>query len=336
MTRRLRTGGILSVTLLLGSAGVPPSAPADIERLDPAIDALIPRDATIDLLAQGFQWAEGPVWRARAGDLLFSDVPGNTIYRWSASDGISVFLRPSGLAAGEPAGHELGSNGLTLDGDGALVMADHGNRQVARLDETLWTKVILADRFESKRLNSPNDLAYGPDGALYFTDPPFGLRGLNGSPVKELPHSGVYRLARDGTLTLLTSELDFPNGIAFAPDGRTLYVSNADAKRPIWMAYDVTADGTIARGRVFFDAAHLVREGRAGVPDGLRVDQDSNLFATGPGGVLVLNSRGTHLGTIRTGQRTANCAFGDDGSTLYITANDRLLRIRLTTKGHGF
>ena len=179
--------------------------------------------------------------------------------------------------------------------------------------------------------NSPNDVAYRSNGDLYFTDPPFGLRGLNNDLAKELPHSGVYRLSKTGEVTLLTTELEFPNGIAFSPDERTMYVSNADSKRPIWMAYEVTPDGRAQKGRVFFDATELVRQGRRGVPDGMRVDRHGNLFAAGPGGILVIDPTGRHLGTIQTGQPTANCAFGDDGSTLYITANDRLLRIRLTT-----
>ena len=307
-----------------------------IERLDPAIDALIPRDARLEELARGFSWSEGPVWRPRTGDLLFSDVPRNTIFRWKQGEGLSVFLRPSGSTGPNPPGRELGSNGLTLDATGAVVMADHGNRQVARLNDSLFTKVTLADRFDGKRLNSPNDVAYRSNGDLYFTDPPFGLRGLNTDPAKEQPHSGVYRLTKDGTVTLLATDLGFPNGIAFSPDERTLYVSNADSRRPIWMAYDVQPDGRLARGRVFFDASELVRQDRRGVPDGMRVDQRGNLFAAGPGGILVIDPTGKHLGTIQTGQPTANCAFGDDGSTLYITANDRLLRIRLTTKGRGF
>ena len=307
-----------------------------IERLDPAIDALIPRDARLEELARGFSWSEGPVWRPRTSDLLFSDVPRNTIFRWKQGEGLSVFLRPSGSTGPNPPGRELGSNGLTLDATGAVVMADHGNRQVARLNDSLFTKVTLADRFDGKRLNSPNDVAYRSNGDLYFTDPPFGLRGLNTDPAKELPHSGVYRVMKDGTVTLLATDLGFPNGIAFSPDERTLYVSNADSRRSIWMAYDVQPDGRLARGRVFFDASELVRQGRRGVPDGMRVDQRGNLFAAGPGGILVIDPAGKHLGTIQTGQPTANCAFGDDGSTLYITANDRLLRIRLTTKGRGF
>ena len=311
-----------------------PVAIGDVERLDPALDRLVPRDARIEVLADGFQWAEGPVWKD--GALLFSDVPGNVIHRWKEGEGVSVFLRPSGYAGPNPPGREHGSNGLTLDARGALVMADHSNRQVAQLDETRFKKTTLADRYEGKRLNSPNDLVYRANGDLYFTDPPFGLARLDDDPAKELAHNGVYRLTPDGALTLVARDLGFPNGIAFSPDGRTLYVSNADAKRPIWMAYDVAADGSLARGRVLFDASAQVHEGRPGVPDGLKVDREGNLFAAGPGGVYVLSPEGRHLGTIRTGQPTANVAFGEDGRTLFVTANHQLLRVRLTTTGAGF
>jgi len=307
-----------------------------IERLDPALDALVPRDARIEKLAEGFQWSEGPVWRKSGGYLLFSDIPSNTIFRWKDGEGISVFLRPAGYTGPTPFGRELGSNGLTFDANDKLVMADHGNRQVARLNDSLYTKTTLADRWEGKRFNSPNDLVYHPNGDLYFTDPPYGLDGTNDSKAKELPYNGVYRLRPNGELTLLTKDLTFPNGIAISPDLKTLYVAVSDAKKPLWMAYDIQPDGTIAHGRVFFDPAALVAQGRIGSPDGMKVDRSGNLFATGPGGVLVFSPSGKHLGTIVTGERTANVAFGDDGSTLYMTADHKLMRVRLTTKGLGF
>jgi gluconolactonase len=307
-----------------------------IERLDPALDALVPRDARIEKLADGFQWTEGPVWRKRAGDLLFSDIPNNTINRWKESEGISVYLRPAGYSGPTPFGRELGTNGLAFDANDKLVVADHGNRQIARINESNFTRTTLADRYEGKRLNSPNDLVFHPNGDLYFTDPPYGLDGINDSKAKELPFNGVYRLKPNGELTLLTKELTFPNGIAISPDARTLYVAVSDPKKPLWMAYDIQADGTIARGRVFFDPAPLVVAGRIGSPDGMKIDRGGNLFATGPGGVLVFTPAGKHLGTIITGERTANVAFGDDGSTLYMTADKTLMRIRVTAKGLGF
>jgi gluconolactonase len=307
-----------------------------VERLDPALDALVPRDARIEQLGAGFDWSEGPVWRRSGGYLLFSDIPRNTIHKWREGEGVTVFLRPAGHAGSSPPGRELGSNGLTFDAQDRLVMADHGNRQIARLDESNFTKTTLADRYQGKRLNSPNDLAYRSNGDLFFTDPPYGLTGLDRDPAKELPHNGVYRLSASGELTLLTTELSFPNGIALSPDERTLYVANSDPQRAIWMAYDLAPDGSISRGRVLFDATPLARQGRRGAPDGFKVDRAGNLFATGPGGVLVITPDGRHLGTIVTGQATANCAFGDDGSTLYITADSLLLRVRLATRGAGY
>jgi gluconolactonase len=307
-----------------------------IERLDPALDALVAPDAKIEQLAQGFQWAEGPVWRRKGGYLLFSDVPANTIFKWKEGEGLTVFLRPSGFTGPNPFGRELGSNGLTVDASETLFMADHGNRQVARLDEAKFTKTTLAAKFGDKRFNSPNDLVVKSNGDVYFTDPPFGLKGLNSDPAKELTQNGVYRIKPSGEITLLTSELGFPNGIAFSPDEKTLYVSNADAKRAVWMAYEVKSDGTLGAGRVLFDATPLAAAGRKGVPDGMRIDKGGNLFAAGPGGILVITPQGRHLGTIVTGQPTSNCAFGDDGRTLYMTANDRLMRVKLRTTGSGF
>ena len=325
--------------LLVGTAtlGAQSSAPVGrIERLDPAFDALVPSGARIELLAEGFDWTEGPVWRKSGGYLLFSDIPRNAINRWKAGEGITTFLRPAGYSGAAPAGRELGTNGLAFDAQDKLVMADHGNRQIARLNDSIFTRSTLADRYDGKRLNSPNDLVFHPNGDLYFTDPPYGLDGNNASKVKELPFNGVYRLKPTGELTLLTKDLTFPNGIAISPDAQTLYVAISDASNPRWMAYDIQPGGTIARGRVFFDAAPLVARGGRGAPDGMKVDARGNLFATGPGGVLVFSPAGKHLGTIVTGERTANVAFGDDGSTLYMTADHKLMRIRLTTKGLGF
>lgn len=307
-----------------------------IERLDPALDSLLATDAQLEKLADGFEWSEGPVWRKSGGYVLFSDVPRNTIYKWQERVGLTVFLRPAGYTRPNPPGRELGSNGLTFDANDSLVMADHGNRQIARLNEAKFTKTTLADRYDGKRLNSPNDLVYASNGDLYFTDPPFGLFKLDADSAKELRHNGVYRLTPSGALTLVTTELGYPNGIALSPDEKTLYVANADAEKPVVAAYALQPGGSAMPGRVFFDATPLVRAGRKGVPDGMKVDQRGNVFLTGPGGVLVLSPTGKHLGTIVTGQPTANCAFGDDGSMLYITANDRLLRIRTRTKGLGF
>jgi gluconolactonase len=329
----------VSTTTSLPAAAAAPRAVAAgsrIERLDPAFDALVPAGAFIEKLADGFDWTEGPLWRRDKGYLLFSDIPKNTIYKWKDGEGISVFLRPAGYTGTTPFGRELGANGLTVDAMGRLVVADHGNRGIARWSDSLYTRTVLADRYEGKRFNSPNDLVYAPNGNLYFTDPPYGLRGLNADSAKELPFNGVYRLAPNGTLTLLTRELTFPNGIALSPDARTLYVAVSDGKMPYIMAYDVQPDGTIARARIFYDAGARVRQGLPGALDGIKVDARGNLFATGPGGILVLSPAGKHLGTIFPGDIVANCAFGDDGSTLYMTVNHQLMRVRTSTKGLGF
>ncbi len=309
-----------------------------IERLDPALDALVPANAKVEVLADGLDWAEGPVWRKSAGYMLFVDIPKNTIYRWKEGEGLSVFLRPSGHTEADPPpfGRELGCNALTIDSQDRLVMADQGTRRISRLIESNYVKVTLATGYQGKRFSSPNDLVFHSDGDLYFTDPPYGLTGLNASPSKETLFNGVYRLKPSGELILLTKELTFPNGIAFSPDEKILYIAVSDPDKPVLMAYDVQEDGSIANPRVFFDATALHLAGGQGLPDGLKVDKQGNIFLGGPGGMLVINSAGKHLGTIVTGQITANCAFGDDGSTLYMAANHYFMRIRLTTKGEGF
>ena len=316
---------------------IAPAAGARIDRLDPAFDALVPPNARVEKLAEGFDWTEGPVWRKSGGYLLFSDIPKNTIYRWKEGEGLSVFLRPAGYALGTtPPGREIGSNGLTFDAQGRLVVADHGNRGISRWNDSLFTRTVVVDRFEGKRFNSPNDLVWAPNGDLYFTDPSYGLAKLNDDPAKELSFNGVYRLAANGTLTLVTRELTFPNGIALSPDARTLYVAISDGKMPYIMAYDVQPDGNVGRGRIFYDAKARVAQKLPGALDGLKVDAKGNIFTTGPGGILVLSPAGKHLGTIFPGDVVANVAWGDDGSTLYMTVNHQLMRVRTSTKGLGF
>jgi gluconolactonase len=306
-----------------------------IERLDPRFDRLVPAHALVKRIAEGFKWSEGPVWDKAHGRLLFSDVPMNTVFQWQDGKEVSVFLRPSGYTGTAPRGGEPGSNGLLMDGQGRLVLCQHGDRRVARLDGDKFT--TLTDRYMGKRFNSPNDGVYKSNGDLYFTDPPYGLLGLNKDPAKELDFNGVYRLsAKDGTMTLLTKEMTFPNGIALSPDEKTLYVANSDPAKAIWMAFPVKEDGTISEGKVFADVTSSVSPAKKGLPDGMKVDASGNLFATGPGGVLVFAPDGTHLGTFATGQPTANCGWGEDGSVLYITANMYIGRVRLTTKGKGF
>jgi gluconolactonase len=305
-----------------------------IERLDPRLDQLLPRDAVLERLADGFDWIEGPVWVTQEGGyLLCSDIPKNSVIKWQEGKGKSVYLNPSGYTGTSDRLREPGSNGLLLDPDGRLVLCEHGDRRVARLEKD-GTKTTLADRYQGKRLNSPNDGAFKSNGDLYFTDPPYGLmtKGVGGFPGQELDFCGIYRLSKSGELTLLTKEMTKPNGIAFSPDEKILYVANSDPEKAIWMAFPVKDDGTLGEGKVFFDSTKWVKT-RKGLPDGMKVDRDGNLFATGPGGVFIFSPDGTQLGLIATGVATANCGWGDDGSVLYVCADKSLCRIKTKTKG---
>ncbi len=306
-----------------------------ITRLDARFDALVPPGAALEKIVDNHGWTEGPVWVRNGGYLLFSDVVKNAIYRWKEGEGESVLLARSGYAGRQPfAGREPGSNGLAIDPDGRLVFCQHGERRILRREPD-GRLTVLVDRYQRKRLNSPNDLVFKANGDLYFTDPPFGLPGAYADRGKELPFQGVYRLARDGKLTLLTGELSGTNGIAFSPDERTLYVSNADPRRLVWMAYEVRADGTLGAGRVFYDGTRTFA-GRPGTADGLKVDARGNLFAVGPGGVYVFAPDATLLGWFDFGGNVGNVAWGEDGSTLFVAANAALYRVRLTTVGSGF
>lgn len=305
-----------------------------IECLDPRFDKLVPKDARIEKLADDFRWTEGPVWIKDGGYLLFSDIPNNAIHQWKPGVGLKRdFIKPSGYTGAKPRGGEPGSNGLTVDAQGRLTLCEHGDRRVTRIEKD-GTKTVLADKWMGKHFNSPNDLVYHSSGDLYFTDPPYGLEKNWNDPARELDFCGVFRIKKDGTVELLIKDMTRPNGIALSPDEKTLYVGNSDPKEPIWNAYAVKRDGSLGAGRLFFDATKLVgKKDRPGLPDGMKPDQAGNLFATGPGGVLVFAPDGSHLGTLLTGVPTSNCAWGEDGSVLYITANTTLCRIKLTTKG---
>ena len=326
-----------TITFILCSAIISSAETiGSVERLNPRLDDLLSPNAKIEKLAGGFDWSEGPEWVPNGQYLLFTDIPQNTIYKWKEGEGLSVFLRPAGLTGGHPHGKEIGSNGLMLDGNGQLVMCDHGNRCIAKLDESNYTKTVLVSEYMGKRFNSPNDLIIKSNGDIYFTDPPYGLEGLDESPDKELDINGVYCLKPSGELTLLTDEFVRPNGIAFSPDEKKLYVAQSDGTKPLLKVFNVKADGTLDKGALFFDALPLNKIGKKGTPDGMAVDVNGNIFTTGPGGVLILAPDGTHLGTINTGQATANCTFGDDGSVLYITADMFLMRIQTKTIGVDF
>lgn len=315
------------------SAPYPKDAKAVIERLDPALDALLDVDTVVENLGSGFNWSESPVWDPAQGALLFSDVPENRVYRWKDGAGITVAIEPSGFTGSVYNGRERGSNGLTLDAQGRLVLCQHGDRRVVRLAVDGKSFESIVDRFEGKRFSSPNDLCFDRAGNLFFTDPPYGLP----TDVKqETAFNGVYRLATNGCLTAVDQTLSRPNGVALSPDEKTLYVGSTDGREPWLKEYLLGADGTVASSRVLFDGSALRNVGRRGGFDGLKVDTRGNIWTTGPGGVLIISSTGRHLGTILTGRATGNCAFGDaDHQTLYITADEALLRIRTKVKGAG-
>ena len=304
------------------------AATGTIVRLDPALDAIVPANAAVEKVAGGFQFTEGPLWRPSEGRLWFSDVVGNVLRAVTPAGQVEVLIEHAAGHSTAPAGSYIGPNGLLAEDGGTVLMAQHFNRQIVRIGADRKT-IVVVDRFDGKRLNSPNDLAFGPGGALYFTDPPFGLVGQDKDPAKELDFNGVYRFA-GGHVTALVRDLGRPNGIAFSPDLRTMYVSNTEASRKVIMAYDVAPDGSVANGRVFADGT---ADTAPGMPDGLKVDKQGHIYATMPGGVWVIAPDGRHLGTIRAPEVAANCGWGDDGKTLYITAETGVYRIRLNAAG---
>lgn len=302
-----------------------------IQRLDPVMDELIAADAEIEVLASGFNWSEGPLWLPEQEMLIFSDVPENRIYQWRPGDTTAtVYLEPSGFTGDTTRSNEPGSNGLALDNEGRLLLCQHGNRQVGRmtapLDNPAPEFTALAEAYNGKRFNSPNDLVVDAAGNIYFTDPPYGLEKGVDDPVKELDYQGVYRLSPDGEVILLIDTLTRPNGIALSPDEETLYIAVSDPERAWYLAYQLDADGLVESGGILLDVTPLVGQAK-GLPDGLKVHDNGTLFATGPGGVLVISPEGRHLGTIRTGQATANCGFNPGQTMLYMTADSLLMRV---------
>ena len=307
-----------------------------VEAVLPEMADLVPEGARVEVLAEGFGWSEGPLWLGGEAGLVFSDTRTNIVHSYSGGDSAGVWLTPSGYTGAVPRGGGLGSNGLTTNDAGQLILAQHGDRRIARMAAPVTDPEpefeTIVDNWQGLRLNSPNDLVFGPDHALYFTDPPYGLVHPDSA---EIGFSGVYRLSASGELTLIDSTLTRPNGIAVSPDGSTLYVANSDPERSIWMAYDLGADGSVAGGRLFYDATDLVGPDAPGLPDGLKLDTDGRIWATGPGGVFVFRPDGTHIGTIRTEVQTANVAFGPDG-TMYLTSSSYLARISTNVTGQGF
>lgn len=302
-----------------------------LERLDDAFDEIVAPDAKIEVLASGFTWTEGPLWVQddHDGHLLFTDIPRNSIFRWTPGRGIELFMSPSGYTGISFYGLEPGANGLALDPKGRLVACEHGDRRVSVLTDG-GGKLTLADRFEGKRFNSPNDLCFDSAGNLYFTDPPYGLPQRADDPRRELDFCGIFRLDTAGKLTLLSKQLARPNGIGLSPDEKTLYVAQSDPELPIWMAFPIADDGSLGEGRQLYNAKEHLKE-FPGLPDGLAVAPSGTIFGSGPGGIYVFTAEGKLLGRILTGGRTSNCTLSPGGDWLYITADSRLCRIALVT-----
>ncbi len=306
-----------------------PTSIGRLESLDPAFDERVAPETKLEVLAGGFTWTEGPVWvkDEAGGHLLFSDIPRNSIFRWTEARGIELFMTPSGYTGVSYYGLEPGSNGLALDPIGRLTACEHGDRRVSVLTRG-GGKRTLADSFEGRRLNSPNDLVFDSDGSIYFTDPPYGLPERAADPRRELDFCGVYRLDSNGKLTLLTKQLARPNGIGLSPDQKTLYVAQSDPENPLWMSFPIKDDKTLGEGKVIFKCDKQIDE-FPGLPDGMTVASDGIIYGSGPGGIYVLTPEGKLLGRMITAERTSNCTFSEDGKTLYITADSYLCRVKM-------
>lgn len=301
----------------------------EIEYYDERGHVMVPQSTTIEKLADGFSWIEGPAWNGEEDFLLFSDIPNNVILKWKETEGVSVFLENSGLDPDKPySGKEPGSNGLAYTQNGELLICEHGNRRVTKLTKD-GIKTIIADRYQDKRLNSPNDVIEAPNGDVLFTDPPYGLEGWFDDAQKELPFQGVY-LWSQGNLKLLTDAIKAPNGLGISPDGKTLYISNSDPDGPVWYAFDF--DGkSVKNSRVFADATSWMN-GRRGLPDGFIVHQEGYLFAAGPGGLYVIAPDGMIVAFLDFGHPVSNCTWGNDNTVLYVTGEHILYRINFKTK----
>ena len=299
-----------------------------VERLSPEIDNLIEKSAKIEILADGFEWSEGPVWSSQLNSVLFSDVPENVIYSWNEDKGLGTFTRPIGYSGKVPNLKKAGTNGLTIDADGNLIICMHGDRKITRLEKlNINRKVTLVNSFDGNLLNSPNDLVYDSEGNLYFTDPPYGLLEGDNDKLKEIEFNGVYKVSPNGEIEVLVKNLTRPNGISISNDEKALYVANSDKNNPVIMKYELSEEGAI-NPSIFFDGRELTKKD-IGLFDGLKVHPTGNIFATGPGGVLVIKENGDHIGTIRTEVRTANCAFDENFQYLYMTSDMFLTRIKL-------
>lgn len=299
-----------------------------IERIDPSLDEIISPDALIEIIAEGFEWSEGPLWVEKQNMLLFTDVPKNTIYKWTEEKGAEVYLTPSGHTGSDPISSEEGANGLTLNDKGELLLCQHGDRKVARMTSSIEQPspsfTPIASAYEGKRFNSPNDLTIY-NGDIYFTDPPYGLAA---DSLREIPFQGVYKVTASGNVLLLIDSLTLPNGIAFSPDHKKMYVANSDPNKARWYVYEMSDSSTIIGGKILYDATSSTKTEK-GLPDGLKVDSKGNVFATGPGGAWIFNATGSLIGKIKLPEATSNCALSADGKTLYLTSDMYLLRLKL-------
>jgi gluconolactonase len=308
-----------------------------ITYLDSSLLQLLPRGATIEIIGSGYKHIEGPLWIKDSSMLLFSDTKARIIYRWQPVKGTTKFLQNAGFTGRMPYSEEPGTNGLVLNQNGELIVCEHGDRKLSLYPMNgKYGLKTLTDNFEGKRYNSPNDVIQKSDGTIYFTDPPYGLPLKEKDGLKEAKSNGVYSITKEGGVKLLIDSLVYPNGLAFTPDEQHLYVAVSDSVHPHILIYDVKKEGTLSNGKLFFDASSLPREDVMQRTDGLKIDTAENVWSSGPGGLLIINKEGKLLGIIHTGEIIANCAWGDDGSTLYFTGNTFLYRIETRTKGVGF
>jgi gluconolactonase len=302
-----------------------------IERIDPALSAIVSDDAKVEVIAEGFDWSEGPVWVDQYKMLLFSDVPKNTVHKWTEEKGLETYLTPAGFTGTTTLSKEPGSNGLTLNHNGKLVLCQHGDRRVAMMDAPLDAPkpnfTSIADNYQGKRFDSPNDVVFRSNGDVFFTDPPYGLPNQEKDSTKAAPYQGVYKVS-NGTVTLLVDSLTKPNGIAFLPGEKTFIVANSDPAKAIWYAFDLNENDSISNARIFHNATAFTSTEK-GLPDGFKVDKQGNIFATGPGGIWIFDKDGKVLGKIKITEATSNCALADDDKTLYVTADMYVLRIKL-------
>ena len=303
-------------------------------RTDPKLNQLISADAKIEIVASGFGHLEGPVWVSDSSYLLVNDTKAQTTYKWSPQTGLSKFIEHNGYTGRLPYSEEPGSNGMTVDRQGRLIICDHGDRRIAAMPlRGKGGKRTLTDNFQGKRYSSPNDVVAHSNGSFYFTDPPYGLPLKDKDPTRETSANGVYRFTSSGAVTLLVSDMTLPNGLAFSPDERTLYVTQSDSLKPVINAYPVMTDGSLGKGKLFFDGKTVPKLRYKEVPDGIKTDSQGNCWMAGPGGLLIISPAGKLLGRIDTGEVISNCAWGDDGHTLYIASSMFLCRIKTSVKG---